>query len=167
MTRKMLAAALIALMTVACGGDDDGTGPAPQHELVGTWVATGQTGVSPGLYAAPFNVRTINATFNANQTYTVVSTDANNANVTYTGTWVANAGTNGTIRAITLNQTTPSAVTSQGIFRVTGNALTYEVIQTQPAIAGFLAPTVQGGFGSTSYNGVALGATWTQNYTKQ
>lgn len=167
MTRKMLAAALIAVMTVACSSDDGGSGPPPQHEIVGTWAASGQTGVSPGLYGAPFNVRSITATFNANQTYTVVSTDANNAQVTYTGTWQTDTGANGSIRSITLNQATPSAVTSQGIFRITGTALTYEVIQVQPAIAGFLPPTVQGGFGSTSYNGVALGATWTQNYTKQ
>jgi hypothetical protein len=38
----------------------------------------------------------------------------------------------------------------------------YEVIQTNPAITGFTAPTAALGFGSTKYNTVSLGATWIQ-----
>lgn len=43
----------------------------------------------------------------------------------------------------------------------------YEIIQTNPALAGVLPPTVQGGFGSTTVNGVATGAYWTQTFTKR
>lgn len=164
--RRYIACALIALSVVGCGGDDEGTGPAAQHELVGTWLSTG-TNVAPGLKTPAFRVKQIVATFNANNTYTVVSTDSSNANITYTGTWSAPTGTNGAIRAITLNQSTPTALTSTGIFQVTGTTMKYEVIQTTPAIQGFTAPTVTGGFGSTAYNGVALGALWTQGYVKQ
>lgn len=158
--------ALLVLGAAACGDDDDdGTGPSQQHELVGTWVSTGAN-IAPGLVAG-FKIKNIVATFNANNTYTVVSTDSANATVTYTGTWSAPSGTNGTVRAVTLNQSSPTQLTSTGIFRVSGSNLTYEVIQTTPAIQGFAAPTVAGGFGSTSYNGVALGAVWTQRFVKQ
>ena len=167
MLRKFAVVTMLALSVVACdSNDDDGTGPGTQHELVGTWVSTG-TNIAPGLRAAPFRTKNLTATFNSNNTYTVVSTDSANVNTTFTGTWSAPAGTNGTVRAITLNQSTPTQLTSTGIFQVNGSNLTYEVIQTTPAIQGFLAPTVAGGFGSTSYNGVALGALWTQRFVKQ
>lgn len=158
---------VLVLGMAACGNEeDDGTGPGTQHELVGTWVSTG-TNIAPGLRSPTFKTKNIVATFNANNTYNVVSTDSANVNTTFTGTWSATAGTNGTVRAITLNQSTPTQLTSSGIFQVSGGNLTYEVIQTTPAIQGFAAPTVAGGFGSTSYNGVALGATWTQRFVKQ
>lgn len=167
MLKKYVACALIALSVVACGDDeDDGTGPDQQHELVGTWVSTG-TNIAPGLRTPTFKTKNIVATFNANNTYTVISTDSANVNTTFTGTWSAPAGANGTVRAITLNQSTPAQLTSTGIFQRSGTNLTYEVIQTTPAIQGFAAPTVAGGFGSTSYNGVALGALWTQRFVRQ
>jgi hypothetical protein len=160
-----LALALVATASfVACDSDDGGTGPAENDELVGTWLSTG-TDVAPGLMAT-LKTKSITAVFSANNTYNVVATDSSNAAVTFTGTWAA-TGTEGAVRAITLNQATPTSLTSQGIFQIVGTRLTYEVIQTQPAIAGFAAPTVAGGFGSTSYNGVPLGATWTQKFSKQ
>jgi hypothetical protein len=45
--------------------------------------------------------------------------------------------------------------------------MTYEVIQVEPPIQGFTPPTVEGGFGSTKYNGVPLGPTWVQVFVKQ
>lgn len=167
MIRKTVAVALMALGLVACGSDDDdGTGPQTQHEIVGTWLSTGAN-IAPGLRPAPFRTKQILATFNANNTYTVVSTDSLNATITYTGTWSAAAGTNGTVRAITLNQSTPTQLTSTGIFQVTtpttgAKTMKYEVIQTTPAIQGFTAPTVTGGFGSTAYNATPLGVYWVQ-----
>ena len=148
---------------VACDSNDNGVEPT-QHELVGTWVSTG-TDIAPGLMIT-LKTKNIVATFNENNSYTVVATDSSNASVTFTGTW-STTGSAGAIRAITLNQSTPAALTSQGIFQVVGTRLTYEVIQTTPAIAGFTAPTVAEGFGSTKYNNVALGAAWTQRFSKQ
>jgi hypothetical protein len=158
------AAVVLAAGINACNSDDDGTPPVT-HELVATWISDG-TDIAPGL-AATLKTALIVATFNSNNTYTVVATDSSNASVTFTGTWTA-TGNAGEIREITLNQSTPSALTSQGIFQVTGgNRLTYEVIQVQPPIAGFTAPTVAEGFGSTKYQNVALGATWIQKFDKQ
>jgi hypothetical protein len=159
-----LTLAAAALVLAACDSDDDGTTPTPTDELVATWVSEG-TDIAPGLMATLKTARIV-ATFSANNAYNVVATDSSNASVTFTGTWSA-TGSAGTIRPITLNQATPSTLTSTGIFQVAGTRLTYEVIQTTPAIAGFTAPTVAEGFGSTKYNGVALGATWTQKFSKQ
>ncbi|MCS7052626.1 MAG: hypothetical protein NZM09_02705 [Ignavibacterium sp.] len=138
----------------------------PKSELlVGTWVSEGAN-VAPGLRST-LKTKKIVATFNANNTYTVVATDSNNVNVTYSGTFTTQANSNMSIRNITLNQTTPTSVTSQGIYRVTTKDLTYEVIQTSPAISGFTAPVATEGFGSTKYNNVKLGPTWIQKFVKQ
>lgn len=138
----------------------------PTSELItGTWVSEG-VNVAPGLVLT-LKTKKIVATFNTNSTYTVVATDSSNASVTYSGTYSTSANANTTIRNITLNQTVPTSVTSTGIYRVTTKDLTYEVIQTTPAIPGFTAPTATGGFGSTSYNGIPLGATWIQKFIYQ
>ncbi|GIV45725.1 MAG: hypothetical protein KatS3mg036_0543 [Ignavibacterium sp.] len=133
--------------------------------LVGTWVSEGDN-VAPGLKST-LKTKKIVATFNANNTYTVVATDSFDVSVTYTGTFTTQANSNTSIRNITLNQTTPTSVTSQGIYRVTTKDLTYEVIQTTPAIPGFTPPTAAEGFGSTKYNSIPLGATWIQVFVKQ
>lgn len=133
--------------------------------LVGTWVSEGNN-VAIGLRTT-LKTKKIVATFNANNTYTVVATDSANVNVTYTGTFTTQANQNTSIRNITLNQTTPTSVTSQGIYRVTTKDLTYEVIQTTPAITGFTAPVASEGFGSTKFNNIRLGATWIQKYVRQ
>lgn len=138
----------------------------PKSELlVGTWVSEGNN-VAPGLRTT-LKTKKIVATFNANNTYTVVATDSANVNVTYSGTYSTTVNQNTSIRNITLNQTTPTSVTSQGIYRVTTKDLTYEVIQTTPPILGFAAPTANEGFGSTKYNNIKLGATWIQKFVKQ
>ena len=155
MKRQLLSLGLVAIAAAACGSSNSTAPPVITDEIVGTWTSTGAD-VAPGLIA----------TFSSNNSYTVAATDSSNAVVTFTGVWLSNGGA-GTIRGITLNQATPSALTSQGIFQVVGTRLTYEVIQVAPAIAGFTPPSVAGGFGSTSYNGVHLGATWTQKFSKQ
>ncbi|QOJ27344.1 MAG: hypothetical protein HRU80_00100 [Ignavibacteriales bacterium] len=138
--------------------------PVPASEpIVGSWLSEGDF-VAPGLKAT-LKTKSITATFNANNTYTVVATDSANVAVTYTGTFTTTAASGTTIRNIVLNQTTPTSVTSTGIYQVTAKGvLTYEVVQTTPAIPGFGAPTVSGGFGSTSYNSFPLGATWIQKF---
>lgn len=167
---RFLPVALMALSFsfAACDTAEDTPNEKAQAEVVGTWKSEGQAQVAPGLYNnTAFKTRKIVATFNANGTYNVVATNDANANVTFSGTYSVSASSNGNVRNITLNQTAPSAVTSVGIYEVTGTTMKYEVIQTTPAIQGFVAPTATAGFGSTAYNGTALGALWIQTFVKQ
>lgn len=166
MTRKYMAAALVALVMAGCGGDDDGSGPPAQDEIVGTWVSAGNN-VAPGLRAAPFNVDSIRATFNANNSYTVQQYSGGQSQpITLTGSFQAGTGAAGAIRSIIANQTEGS-ITSTGIFQVTGNTMRYEIIQTTPALAGVNAPTVSGGFGSTTIGGQPTGQVWIQTYVRR
>jgi hypothetical protein len=140
--------------------------------LVGAWQAEGLN-VSYLLYAAPFKIRKIVATFNANGSYTVVQTDSAGTSLTLTGTWTGAAGgaaaPKDLIRTITINQTAPSAVTAEGIYEVTlaGSVvnMSYEIVQTQPPLSGVTKPTASGGFGSTS--GGAYATALVQKYIKQ
>ncbi|MFQ3609689.1 MAG: hypothetical protein SNJ55_13730 [Chloroherpetonaceae bacterium] len=181
--RKLMALMLvgaISLSFAACGdSEDSSTNPTPQDPIVGTWLAEGTTtvggvpvpNVSPLLFGSPFNIRRIRATFNANGTYTVTTTDSAGTNATLTGTWTTSAADTAgiTIRNITVNQTSPSTVTSRGIYQVTtsGSVTTmlYEIAQTEPPLQGVTPPTPRGGFGSTS--GGAFGIANIQRYTKQ
>lgn len=166
--KKLFVILLVASTTLLYFGcsksDDNGTNPTPpQDPIVGTWISEGAD-VAPGLVLTLKTVRIV-ATFNANNTYNVVATDSNGAQVTYTGTYTVTENTGSSIRSITLNQTQPTSVTSQGIYQVDANGfLKYEVVQTTPAIPGFTPPTAAEGFGSTKYNGVPLGLTWIQNF---
>jgi hypothetical protein len=163
MGRQVVAVALVALMTVACGADEV-VAPPEQDEIVGTWVSAG-THVAPGLVA--FKVDSLRVTFNANATYQMQQyADGQSTPVGLSGTYQVAAGAAGSIRGITVNQT-QGAVTATGIFRVTGNGMTYEIIQSAPEIPGFTPPTVTAGFGSSAYNGVPLGQYWVQTYVKR
>lgn len=158
----------LAIVMTGCNKDENPVvPPTPTADpLVGVWVSEG-TDVAPGLVSVSKTKRIV-ATFNANKTYKVVSTDSSNVQVTFEGTWTYTDNTGSTIKTITLSQTVPTSLTSTGIFEVsTSGNLTYEVIQTNPAITGFTAPTAAEGFGSTKYNGIKLGATWTQKYVPQ
>jgi hypothetical protein len=117
------------------------------------------------------------ATFNANNSYTVVQTDSSNTQTTFTGTYTATASAfkdtasasltkDATIYTIVCNQSTPSTVTSTGIYAINGTNMTYEIIQTTPAIAGVSAPTAVGGFGSTTIAGTKY-SIYIQKYVKQ
>ncbi|MBI5473442.1 MAG: IPT/TIG domain-containing protein [Ignavibacteriae bacterium] len=136
------------------------------NALATNWKSEGATQVAPGLWAAPFKVRRITATFSANSTYNVVSTDSAGANITYTGTWTKTGPNSTSIYAIVLNQATPSSVTSTGIYRVSNDTLTYEVIQTTPVIVGVTPALPDSGFGSTKYNGVRW-PIWIQKFIRQ
>lgn len=166
MLKRIAGIALIAAGLVACGGDDEGTGPDPDDELVGTWVSKGAD-VATGLAASPFFTDSIIATFNDDNTYTVLQYYGGQGTpITLTGSYQLGTGAVGTIRSIQANQTQGS-VTSNGIFQVTGTRLKYEIIQTSPALAGVNPPTVAGGFGSTTVGGVATGDYWVQEYSKR
>jgi hypothetical protein len=151
--------------------------PVVTDPLATAWVSEGAN-LAPGFLTPTFKLKKIAATFNSDKSYTVVSTDSSNTTVTYKGTYTTTessvtdtASTSNTKGAkiidIVLTQTTPGAVTSTGIYAISGTNLRYEVIQTTPAITGFAAPTAAGGFGSTSYNTFKLGVYWIQKFVKQ
>lgn len=127
----------------------------------GTWLSAGAN-VAPLLAGAPFNIDSIKANFATNQTYTVTSYSGGTQTV-LTGTYLQAASSVGAIWNITVNQTSPSALTSEGIFEVSGNNMTYEIVQTQPAI-GVAPPTAVLGFGSTG--GGAFGMANIQKYVR-
>ncbi|MEJ2678082.1 MAG: hypothetical protein P8174_03280 [Gemmatimonadota bacterium] len=161
--RAFLGVLVLAVLGLAACGSKDSTGPANQvDELVGTWFSGGSN-VAPGLAAV--GVDSILATFNEDQTYTVINY-AGGSQATLTGTWQAGTQAEGQIRSITVDQIQPSALTAEGIFQVTGTAMTYEVIQVEPALQGVTAPTVSGGFGSTTIGGVA-NSNYIQHYVKR
>ncbi|MGB9664349.1 MAG: hypothetical protein ACPL25_05455 [Ignavibacteria bacterium] len=166
--KKLLFASILSLnlLFIACKKEESSSGPTTSKDaIVGTWVSEGNN-VAIGLRMT-LKTKKIVATFNENKTYTVVATDSNNVSVTYTGTYQSAGVTDTLIHPISLNQQTPVALQSQGIYQIKGNTMTYEVIQVNPPIQGFTPPTVQEGFGSTKYNGIALGPTWVQVFVKQ
>ncbi|MBA4252073.1 MAG: hypothetical protein C0425_01585 [Chlorobiaceae bacterium] len=166
-----------SLFFTACESEeDDILPPPPADPIVGTWVSEGMN-IPLGLRMAPFRAKKIVATFNENKTYTAIQTDSANVNTTFTGTYqftestntdtLSTTGTKGAkIFSITLNQASPSAVIAQGVFAILGTNMTYEVIQTTPALTGVSAPTAAGGFGSTTIAG-ARNPFFIQKYVKQ
>lgn len=155
----------VAMFGYACGDSSTGDDGGDVEAIVGDWVSEGASNVAPGLQQISKTAR-INATFEENGTYNVVSIDSAGSEVTFTGTFTLGDETASGIRSITLNQATPSSVTSAGIFQIEGTTMTYEVIQTEPTV-GAEAPTVEGGFGSTMIGGNATGIFWVQVFEKQ
>lgn len=160
-TIKYLAMAAIASMIAfGCSSDDDGNNdpePDPTYDvIVGKWRSP-----VPAPILASF-VDSIHVDFKNNQTYVVKSFKDGSA-TELTGTYETSEGV-GNIRNIVLDQATPTALTSEGIYRVSGNELTYEVAQTEPAQQGVTPPTAEAGFGSTS--GGAFGDMNIQHYFK-
>jgi len=119
--KRLLLLSLFASLTflyVGCNSSDDETvtPPVEQDKIVNTWISEG-AGVAPGLVTLLKTVK-ITATFNSNNTYTVIAKDSAGAEVTYSGTYSVSENTGTTIRSITLNQSAPTSVTSQGIYEV-------------------------------------------------
>jgi hypothetical protein len=132
MKHTMLIAVLLFVVLAGCKKDDSTTvtPPAATDPIVGTWLMEGAN-VPYGLMIAPFKVIRIRATFNADNTYTVVQTDSSNTQTTFTGTYTKSASTytdtvstsrtkTATINNIVANQATPSTVTSTGIYAILG-----------------------------------------------
>lgn len=158
-TKYIAMAAIAALFAVGCSSDDNNPEPEPEPNydvIVGKWRSPE---VAPIL--ASF-VDSIHAEFNNNQTY-IVKSFKDGAIVELTGTYETWDGA-GDIRNIKLQQGTPTVLTSQGIFKVAGNEMTYEVAQTEPVQAGVTPPSAEAGFGSTS--GGAFGDMNVQKYYK-
>ena len=164
-SKLMIMVLALGFVAYGCGSSSSNDDDDDLDPIVGVWVSEGNN-VAPGLAGAPFNTAKIDAEFEENGTYHVVSTDTQGAEVTFTGSFVAGEPNSAGIRSITLNQSTPVALTSSGIFRVVDNQMEYEVIQTDPPLEGVLAPTVEGGFGSTNIFGNATGPFWIQTYVR-
>jgi hypothetical protein len=130
--------------------------------IVGNWISSGAN-IAPLLAGPPFNTTSITADFKSDGTYIVVTTDANNSQVTLEGTYQTSEGL-GLIRNISLTQTSPTVLTSEGIYQNEDGLLTYEVAQTNPPLTGVTKPTPEGGFGSTA-NGL-FGVLNVQKYVR-
>ncbi|MCX7548929.1 hypothetical protein OS188_13305 [Xanthomarina sp. F1114] len=161
-TRKYVAmAAIAALFAFGCSSDDDNNTPDPEPPanydvIVGKWRAP-----VPAPILASF-VDSLHVEFKNNQTY-LVKTYKDGAESELAGTYATSNGA-GDIRNIVLEQSSPTTLTSEGIYKVNGAELTYEVAQTQPAQSGVTAPTAEAGFGSTSDG--AFGMMNVQDYVK-
>lgn len=156
----------LGLAFTSCSDDDEEEvtpPPAPAaHTLEGNWVSYD---VSPLL--AGLGITSITADFNSDNTYVVTST-ADGASTVLEGTYVVSEDPNDEgIYAITLNQSSPSSLTSEGILKVyeaSPDSMWYEVAQTNPSITGVTPPTQEAGFGSTSSG--AFGMTNIQKYNR-
>jgi hypothetical protein len=159
MKKALILGLLFAVVVTSCKkSEDDGPSTDPQViGIVGEWYSSGSNVAV--LLSTYFQIDSIYAKFETNNTY-LVKSFANGAQTVYSGTFVQAKSTSGNIWNITLNQSTPTSVTSVGIFEVSTATnpytMQYEVAQTQPDI-GAVPPTATAGFGST--NGGAL-LTW-------
>jgi hypothetical protein len=121
--------------------------PDPEAEpLVGTWISEGSD-ISPLFANLPFSYERIQATFRDDGTVTTDIVDADGASYVTSGTWSLNRATEPAV--IVLQQTEPYEGVLEGIVRVSGDELTYEVVQVQPDY-GYVPPSPEAGFGSTS-----------------
>lgn len=131
--------------------------------IIGKWYSSG-TNVAPILIS--LGIDSVYADFKVDGSY-LVESFAQGAKTTLTGNYQQTKSGSGNIWNVTVNQSTPTSLTSQGIFEVlAGNPVTmmYEIAQTEPQIPGVTAPTAEAGFGSTS--GGAFGNLNIQNYIR-
>jgi hypothetical protein len=143
----------VFILIAGCTSDDNNTTapPPPVNPLVGNWYSEAED-VATLLKFPPVSAAAISAEFRANNTYEVKSFQANGTTTVFSGTWSATLSSVGQIYTIRLEQSMPSALTSEGMFEVNAanpDSLRYEVIQTVPSLPGFTIPTPTGGFGST------------------
>jgi hypothetical protein len=165
MKKLMSLLVLFSFAFVACDKSDDDKTEDPQKTgIIGEWYSS-KTNVAPLL--AYIGIDSIYAKFNADNTY-LVESFSDGAKTTLTGTYVQSKSNTGTIWNITLNQNSPTSLTSVGIFEidaeVTPFTMQYEVAQTEPQITGVTPPTAVAGFGSTSAG--AYGTMNVQNYIR-
>jgi hypothetical protein len=145
---------MIALWLVACtsgglditspidGADvepDDSDAPSSEAALVGSWRSAGAD-IAPLLV----DVVRVDATFEADGSYEVLTLLGDDSTWTLVGTWTSDLSTDPA--AIALSQTSPWADAVEGIWGVDGDVLTWDVVSValgSPATPG-------GGFGSSS-----------------
>jgi hypothetical protein len=138
-----------------------GTDTGTPVMLEGAWVSEGDN-VAPILVELAAVVR-IDAVF-ADGAFTVTTVDAEGSEVVQAGIYESTASGVGDIFEIVLEQSSPQAITVEGIYEIDNGTdpptMTYEVVPTMPSV-GAVPPTAEGGFGST-----ALGADLTQRYVR-
>jgi|GEM_PF-1992430 len=143
-------------------GDDDDDDDVEPAVLEGNWLSEGED-VAP-LLVELTNAVSITATFTAD-TFTVWTTDGDGQEVNQTGVYTAEPSGVGEIYDILLEQTTPQAITVEGIYEIDNSVsppiMRYEVVQTSPSV-GAEPPTADKGFGGTN-----LGDDLTQIFVRQ
>lgn len=164
--KNLIALALLFSVTlIACEKSSDDNSTDPQKiGIVGEWYSSGDNVATLLGY---LGIDSIYAKFNSDNTY-LVESFASGAKTTLTGTYTQAKSGVGNIWTITLNQGSPTALTSEGIFEIDATkspyTMNYEVAQTEPQITGVTPPTAAGGFGSTSSG--AYGTSNLQKYIK-
>ncbi len=152
---------ILALGYVGCSEDDGPTTVVPTNPIAANWISK-NADVAPLLRAFFPKLESLTANFKADRTYSVLQKDSSGTTITYTGTYLEEKSTTGSIYKITINQSTPSTLTSQGIFEVKGDTLRYEIVQTTGTTN--VPPTPEKGFGSS--NNGALGVANVQVYKR-
>ena len=145
---------MIALWLVACtsGGlditgpidgvdpaSDDTDAPTATADLVGSWRSAGAD-IAPLLV----DVVRVDATFEADGSYEVLTVLGDDSTWTLVGTWSSDLSTDPA--DIELSQTSPWADAVEGIWGVDGDVLTWDVV----SVALGTPATPGGGFGSSS-----------------
>lgn len=118
--------------------------------IIGKW-ASGGANVAPLLIYA--GIDSVYAYFKGDRSYLVESFTPDGSKTTLVGTFTQERSTVSGIWNITVNQSSPNALVSEGIFQLMNQdplMMKYEVAQTDPFIVGVTPPTAVGGFGSTS-----------------
>lgn len=132
--------------------------------IIGKWESSGLN-MAPLLIGA--GIDSVYADFRGDNTYLVESFTADGSKTTLTGTFTQQRSSVAGIWKITVNQSSPNALVSEGIFQVIDQSplkMKYEIAQTDPAIVGVTPPTAEQGFGSTSAG--AFGTANVQTYLK-
>lgn len=143
---------------------DDSADPVIDSKLVGAWISEGEN-LSPLFAGRFFKYVSVSAEFKADASYVVQAVDQAGSTYDFTGSFVIDEST--APATIVLTQATPSVVTAEGIYEIDeADLLTYEVVQTDPNPNGFVAPTPETGFGSTSGPGLNPGDN-VQKYVRQ
>jgi hypothetical protein len=138
--------------TVGEGTTAGTTGDCPEVAIVGTWLSEGEN-VAP-LLVNVLNLVSVEAIFD-DLTFEVNSEDADGAMGQQLGTWTSELCPGSETKYhIVLEQTSPSAITVEGIYAIDGcmdpAVMRYEVIQTQPDL-GAVAPTCDDDFGDGQF----------------
>lgn len=128
--------------------DTSDTDTSAASPLVGDWRSEG---ADLSTFFASNGFKTIDVTFKNSGGYTVRAVDTDNEVYDFTGTYSTSGGDP---QGITLVQTVPFEATSKGLFAISGDTLSYEVVQTQPDF-GNTPPS--GSFGTSSGTGFGPG----------
>ncbi|MFH1119176.1 MAG: hypothetical protein V1775_05090 [Bacteroidota bacterium] len=121
--------------------------------IIGSWVSTGEN-LSPVFQQFGFD--SVYMEYKGDGSYLFESFTSGGIHNILTGTYLQNISMVEGIRLITLSQADPVLSTIQGIFSLqNGNpvAMTYETVQTDPAIEGLTPPSPESGFGSSGLLG--------------